>query len=108
MDDSSSTKGSRSQVRNDPYYAPWKVTKAGSMTVENRLLHYLIAYVLVQRNKTPCSTNALLAYGIFISNDVEHVGIDTSNENLIAVNPWKHLIDDSLIHKMSIYKYDGV
>ncbi|KAF1883483.1 hypothetical protein Lal_00043665 [Lupinus albus] len=31
-------------------YIQGQLTKAGSLSVENRLLHYIIAYILVQRN----------------------------------------------------------
>ncbi|KAF1855386.1 hypothetical protein Lal_00042451 [Lupinus albus] len=35
---------------NDEIFMNGQLTKAGSLSVENRLLHYIIAYILVQRN----------------------------------------------------------
>ncbi|KAF1862216.1 hypothetical protein Lal_00026740 [Lupinus albus] len=80
------------------YYVQGELTKAGSMNVEDRLLHYLIAYVLVKRNTNhpqpigiiinwhveilkvmsgiTSYLSRLMAYEIFISRVVEHVGID--------------------------------
>ncbi|KAF1896004.1 hypothetical protein Lal_00041732, partial [Lupinus albus] len=37
-------------LRGPHLYIQGKLTKAGSLSVENRLLHYIIAYILVQRN----------------------------------------------------------
>ncbi|KAF1889012.1 hypothetical protein Lal_00042981 [Lupinus albus] len=54
------------------------------------------------------SSSRLLAYGIYISRVIENVGINTTNEKIIAVNPKEHLIDDSLTHKMSLYIYSGL
>ncbi|KAF1872523.1 hypothetical protein Lal_00016825 [Lupinus albus] len=41
----------KSYLRGLHYYVQGELTKAGSMTVENMLQHYLIAYIFVQRNK---------------------------------------------------------
>ncbi|CAL0317027.1 unnamed protein product [Lupinus luteus] len=40
----------KSFLRGLHLYIQGELTKAGSLSVENRLLHYLIAYILVQRN----------------------------------------------------------
>ncbi|CAL0308179.1 unnamed protein product [Lupinus luteus] len=40
----------KSFLRGWHLYVQGELTKAGSLSVENRLLHYLIAYILVQRN----------------------------------------------------------
>ncbi|KAE9612533.1 hypothetical protein Lal_00033270 [Lupinus albus] len=40
----------KSCLRGSHYYVPGELTKVGSLSIENRLLHYLIAYILVQRN----------------------------------------------------------
>ncbi|CAL0331410.1 unnamed protein product [Lupinus luteus] len=40
----------KSFLRGPHLYVQGELTKAGSLSVENRLLHYLIAYILVQRN----------------------------------------------------------
>ncbi|KAF1860166.1 hypothetical protein Lal_00033765 [Lupinus albus] len=147
----------KSCLRSPHYYVQCELTKVGPMIIEKRLIHYLIAYVLVQRNTNHAQTMGndlklmyvvkegimrntnhaqpmgndlnlmyavkegirvisditsssyrLLAYDIFISRVIEPVGIDISNEELTALNPMEHLIDDSLIHKMDIYKYGGL
>ncbi|KAF1894581.1 hypothetical protein Lal_00031401, partial [Lupinus albus] len=54
------------------------------------------------------SSSRLLVDVIFISLVIKHVGIDRCNEEVIYVHPRGHLIDNSLIHKMDIYKYGGV
>ncbi|KAF1876704.1 hypothetical protein Lal_00031516 [Lupinus albus] len=40
----------KSFLRGPHLYIQGQLTKAGSLSVENRLLHYIIAYILVQRN----------------------------------------------------------
>ncbi|KAF1891516.1 hypothetical protein Lal_00012408 [Lupinus albus] len=121
---------------------PLELEAQGAMIVENRFMHILIAYILVQRNTNntqptgndmklmyvvkegiminlsetilkvmfgiASSSSRLLSYGIFISCVIEHAGINISNEEVIVANPIEHLIDDSLIHNMNIYKYGGV
>ncbi|KAF1862508.1 hypothetical protein Lal_00014477 [Lupinus albus] len=57
------TKVYKSFLRGPHLYIQGQLTKAGSLSVENRLLHYIIAYIL------------------------------------------DHLVGESLIHKMGIYKY---
>ncbi|KAF1854618.1 hypothetical protein Lal_00038443 [Lupinus albus] len=42
----------KSFLRGPHLYIQGQLTKAGSLSVENRLLHYIIAYILVQRNKS--------------------------------------------------------
>ncbi|KAF1877383.1 hypothetical protein Lal_00016102 [Lupinus albus] len=54
------------------------------------------------------SLSRLLTHEIFMSRVIENVCIDTTNEEIIAVNPRDHLIRDSPIHKMSIYKNSGL
>ncbi|KAF1866159.1 hypothetical protein Lal_00031463 [Lupinus albus] len=44
------TKVYKSFLRGPHLYIQGQLTKAGSLSVENRLLHYIIAYILVQRN----------------------------------------------------------
>ncbi|KAF1877169.1 hypothetical protein Lal_00015831 [Lupinus albus] len=51
------------------------------------------------------SSSRLLAYGIFISRVIDHLDIDTSYVEKLAVNSREHLVSDNLIHKMSIYKH---
>ncbi|KAF1872120.1 hypothetical protein Lal_00033773 [Lupinus albus] len=54
------------------------------------------------------SSSRLLAYGIFISCDIDNLEIDTSNMDVIVTNSHEHLISDNLIHKMGIYNYGNL
>ncbi|KAF1883408.1 hypothetical protein Lal_00042207 [Lupinus albus] len=116
-----------------------QLTKAGSLSVENRLLHYIIAYILVQRNtnhaqptvndlrfmyavknnvminwpeeilkimnSVSLSQSKLLPYSIFISRIVDYLRIDVSDTIIVEYTDKDHLVGESLIHKMGIYKY---
>ncbi|KAF1864633.1 hypothetical protein Lal_00039267 [Lupinus albus] len=121
----------KSCLQGPHYYVQGELTKVGSTTIENKLMHYLIAYILVQHNTNhaqPTNNDLKLMYDvkevIMINWPAEilkvmsgitsyssrllaygHVGIDTFNEEVIVVTPREHFIDDSLIHKMRIYKY---
>ncbi|OIV95548.1 hypothetical protein TanjilG_10936 [Lupinus angustifolius] len=53
------------------------------------------------------SSSKLVAYGIFISQIIDYLEIDTSDMMIISTNSREHLIGDNLIHKMGIYKYDN-
>ncbi|KAF1888970.1 hypothetical protein Lal_00039569 [Lupinus albus] len=53
------------------------------------------------------SPSRLHAYGIFILRIIDHVEIDTYEVNFILTNTHEHLVGENLIHKMSIYLYDG-
>ncbi|KAF1877098.1 hypothetical protein Lal_00033656, partial [Lupinus albus] len=44
--------------------------------------------------------------GIFISRVIDHLDIDTSDVEKLAMSPREHLVGEFLIHKMSIYKHD--
>ncbi|KAF1865674.1 hypothetical protein Lal_00013853, partial [Lupinus albus] len=113
--------------------------QAGSLSVENRLLHYIIAYILVQRNtnhaqptvndlrfmyavknnvminwpeeilkimnSVSLSQSKLLPYSIFISRIVDYLRIDVSDTIIVEYTDKDHLVGESLIHKMGIYKY---
>ncbi|KAF1886026.1 hypothetical protein Lal_00021306 [Lupinus albus] len=50
-------------------------------------------------------SSRLLAYEIFISHLIKHLGIETASELIILVNPIEHLVGGNLLNKMSIYKY---
>ncbi|KAF1881755.1 hypothetical protein Lal_00031902 [Lupinus albus] len=110
-----------------------------SLSVENRLLHYIIAYILVQRNtnhaqptvndlrfmyavknnvminwpeeilkimnSVSLSQSKLLPYSIFISRIVDYLRIDVSDTIIVEYTDKDHLVGESLIHKMGIYKY---
>ncbi|CAL0324654.1 unnamed protein product [Lupinus luteus] len=129
----------KSFLRGPHLYIQGELTKAGSLSVENRLLHYLIAYILVQRNtnhaqptvndlrfmyavknnvminwpeeilkvmySVSTSQSKLLPYSIFISRVIEYLHIDVSDTIIIEYTDKDHLVDESLIHKMGIYKY---
>ncbi|KAF1888906.1 hypothetical protein Lal_00043248 [Lupinus albus] len=124
----------KSFLRGPHLYIQGQLTKAGSLSVENRLLHYIIAYILVQRNtnhaqptvndlrfmyavknnpeeilkimnSVSLSQSKLLPYSIFISRIVDYLRIDVSDTIIVEYNDKDHLVGESLIHKMGIYKY---
>ncbi|KAF1891904.1 hypothetical protein Lal_00016935, partial [Lupinus albus] len=53
------------------------------------------------------SPSRLLAYGIFISHVIDHLGIDMSVVDMVNVNSRQHLVGDNLIHKLDTYKYSA-
>ncbi|KAF1874284.1 hypothetical protein Lal_00046862, partial [Lupinus albus] len=123
----------------DPTEIQGQLTNAGSLSVENRLLHYIIAYILMQRNTNPAqptvndlrfmyavknnvminwpeeilkimnsvslSQSKLLPYSIFISRILDYLHIDVSDTIIVEYTDKDHLVGESLIHKMGIYKY---
>ncbi|KAF1898681.1 hypothetical protein Lal_00039886 [Lupinus albus] len=123
---------------NDDIFMNGQLTKAGSLSVENRLLHYIIAYILVQRNtnhaqptvndlrfmyavknnvminwpeeilkimnSVSLSQSKLVPYSIFISRIVDYLHIDISDTIIVEYTDKDHLVGESLIHKMGIYK----
>ncbi|KAF1870724.1 hypothetical protein Lal_00026436 [Lupinus albus] len=129
----------KSFLRGPHLYIQGQLTKAGSLSVENRLLHYIIAYILVQRNTNHAqptvndlrfmyavknnvminwpeeilkimncvslSQSKLLPYSIFISRIVDYLHIDVSDTIIVEYTDKDHLVGESLIHKMGIYKY---
>ncbi|KAF1888342.1 hypothetical protein Lal_00045000 [Lupinus albus] len=129
----------KSFLRGPHLYIQGQLTKAGSLSVENRLLHYIIAYILVQRNtnhaqptvndlrfmydvknnvtinwpeeilkimnSVSLSQSKLLPYSIFISRIVDYLHIDVSDTIIVEYTDKDHLVGESLIHKMGIYKY---
>ncbi|CAL0323049.1 unnamed protein product [Lupinus luteus] len=131
----------KSFLRGPHLYIQGELTKAGSLSVENRLLHYLIAYILVQRNTNhaqptvndlrfmyavknnvlinwpeeilkvmyfvSASQSKLLPYSIFISRVVDYLHIDVSDTIIIEYTDKDHLVGESLLHKMGIYKYEN-
>ncbi|KAF1884368.1 hypothetical protein Lal_00033544 [Lupinus albus] len=85
----------RSCLRDTVTVTPRGLTKVGSLTVENRLLHYVIAYMLVQRNTNHAqpTTNDLkmifaIKKGILVNWPAEILkvmsGIATSSSRLLA------------------------
>ncbi|KAF1888984.1 hypothetical protein Lal_00035365 [Lupinus albus] len=129
----------KSFLRGPHLYIQGQLTKAESLSVENRLLHYIIAYILVQRNtnhaqpivndlrfmyavknnvminwpeeilkimnSVSLSQSKLLPYSIFISRIVDYLRIDVSDTIIVEYTDKDHLVGESLIHKMGIYKY---
>ncbi|KAF1881612.1 hypothetical protein Lal_00039828 [Lupinus albus] len=129
----------KSFLRGPHLYIQGQLTKAGSLSVENRLLHYIIAYILEQRNtnhaqptvndlrfmyavknnvminwpeeilkimnSVSLSQSKLLPYSIFISRIVDYLHIDVSDTIIVEYTHKDHLVGESLIHKMGIYKY---
>ncbi|KAF1888329.1 hypothetical protein Lal_00013861 [Lupinus albus] len=103
----------KSFLRGPHLYIQGQLTKAGSLSVENRLLHYIIAYILVQRNTNhaqPSVNDLRFMYAV-----KNNVMINWPEEILKIMNsvslsqsscfPTDHLVGESLIYKMGIYKY---
>ncbi|KAF1891471.1 hypothetical protein Lal_00039581 [Lupinus albus] len=124
----------KSFLRGHHLHIQGQLTKAGSLSVENRLLHYIFAYILVQRNtnhaqptvndlrfmyavknnpeeilkimnSVSLSQSKLLPYSIFVSRIVDYLHIDVSDTIIVEYTDKDHLVGESLIHKMGIYKY---
>ncbi|KAF1866102.1 hypothetical protein Lal_00043085 [Lupinus albus] len=96
----------KSFLRGPHLYIQGQLTKVGSLSVENRLLHYIIAYILVQRNTNHAQpTMNDLRFIIFISRIVDYLRIDVSDTIIVEYTDKDHLVGESLIHKMGIYKY---
>ncbi|KAF1889077.1 hypothetical protein Lal_00043244 [Lupinus albus] len=56
-------------------------------------------------NSVSLSQSKLLPYSIFISRIVDYLHIDVSNTIIVEYTDKDHLVGESLIHKMGIYKY---
>ncbi|KAF1879766.1 hypothetical protein Lal_00039710, partial [Lupinus albus] len=129
--DFDSTEMYKSCLRDPSYFVAGELTKVGSLLVEYRMLHYLIAYIMVHHNTNHAqptinylklmfairegilvnwpseilkvmvgiekSSSRLLADGIFISLVIDHLDIDTSDMEKLAVNPCEHLDGENLI-----------
>ncbi|KAF1894467.1 hypothetical protein Lal_00043394, partial [Lupinus albus] len=118
----------KSFLRGPHLYIQGQLTKAGSLSVENRLLHYIITYILVQRNTNhaqptvndlrfmyavknnvminwPEEILKIMNSSIFISRIVDYLHIDVSDTIIVEYTDKDHLVGESLIHKMGIYKY---
>ncbi|KAF1869493.1 hypothetical protein Lal_00038035 [Lupinus albus] len=82
----------KSFLRGPHLYIQGQLTKAGSLSVENRLLHYIIAYILVQRTQiTHSLLRSLLPYSIFISRIVDYLRIDVSDTIIVEYTDKDHL-----------------
>ncbi|KAF1866178.1 hypothetical protein Lal_00031483 [Lupinus albus] len=102
----------KSFLRGPHLYIQGQLTKAGSLSVENRLLHYIIAYILVQRNTNHAQPTV---------NDLRFIRscfptVSSSHALLIICAltfPIPSLLNTLIriiwlvkaIHKMGIYKY---
>ncbi|KAF1896086.1 hypothetical protein Lal_00042348 [Lupinus albus] len=96
----------KSFLRGHHLYIQGQLTKVGSLSVENRLLHYIIAYILVQRNTNHAQPTVNdLRFIIFISRIVDYLHIGVSDTIIVEYTDKDHLVGESLIHKMGIYKY---
>ncbi|KAF1894466.1 hypothetical protein Lal_00046630 [Lupinus albus] len=56
-------------------------------------------------NSVSLSQSKLLPYSIFISRIVDYLHIDVSDTIIVEYTDKDHLVGESLIHKMGIYKY---
>ncbi|KAF1895047.1 hypothetical protein Lal_00022544 [Lupinus albus] len=85
----------KSCLRGPQYFVSGELTKVGSLSGENRLMHYLIAYILVQRNTNhaqPTINNLKLTFairkGILVNWPAEILkvmfGIASSSSRLLA------------------------
>ncbi|KAF1866130.1 hypothetical protein Lal_00043084 [Lupinus albus] len=116
----------KSFLRGPHLYIQGQLTKAGSLSVENRLLHYIIAYILVQRNTNHAQrtvndlrfmyavkNNVMINWpeeilkimNISSSHALLIICIDVSDTIIVEYTDKDHLVGESLIHKMGIYKY---
>ncbi|KAF1881792.1 hypothetical protein Lal_00014542 [Lupinus albus] len=101
----------KSFLRGPHLYIQGQLTKAGSLSVENRLLHYIIAYILVQRNTNHAqpTVNDLLEAAslqyLHLMHCFDYLRIDVSDTIIVEYTDKDHLVGESLIHKMGIYKY---
>ncbi|KAF1866222.1 hypothetical protein Lal_00024221 [Lupinus albus] len=102
----------KSFLRGPHLYIQGQLTKAGSLSVENRLLHYIIAYILVQRNTNHAQPTVNdLRFMYAVKNNylhlsiVDYLRIDVSDTIIVEYTDKDHLVGESLIHKMGIYKY---
>ncbi|KAF1867917.1 hypothetical protein Lal_00035330 [Lupinus albus] len=92
---------------NDEIFMNGQLTKAGSLSVENRLLHYIIAYILVQRNTNhaqPIVNDLRFIRSCFPTVSSSHASL-TICALTFEYTDKDHLVGESLIHKMGIYKY---
>ncbi|KAF1896102.1 hypothetical protein Lal_00042895 [Lupinus albus] len=95
----------KSFLRGPHLYIQGQLTKAGSLSVENRLLHYIIAYILVQRNTNHAQPTVNDLCFIIMSRIVDYLHIDVSDTIIVEYTDKDHLVGESLIHKIGIYKY---
>ncbi|KAF1892798.1 hypothetical protein Lal_00035442 [Lupinus albus] len=73
--------------------------------VKNNVMINLPEEILKIMNSVSLSQSKLLPYSIFISRIVDYLHIDVSDTITVEYTDKDHLVGESLIHKMGIYKY---
>ncbi|KAF1876674.1 hypothetical protein Lal_00031582 [Lupinus albus] len=72
---------------------------------ENNVMINWPEEILKIMNSVSLSQSKLLPYSIFISRIVDYLHIDVSDTIIVEYTDKDHLVGESLIHKMGIYKY---
>ncbi|KAF1855130.1 hypothetical protein Lal_00039909 [Lupinus albus] len=73
--------------------------------VKNNVMINWPEEILKIMNSVSLSQSKLLPYSIFISRIVDYLRIDVSDTIIVEYTDKDHLVGESLIHKMGIYKY---
>ncbi|KAF1876667.1 hypothetical protein Lal_00031575 [Lupinus albus] len=73
--------------------------------VKNNVMINWPEEILKIMNSVSLSQSKLLPYSIFISRIVDYLHIDVSDTIIVEYTDKDHLVGESLIHKMGIYKY---
>ncbi|CAL0307527.1 unnamed protein product [Lupinus luteus] len=82
------------------------ILSAGHLKLEDRLLHYLLNYVILPKfsNHSQISDIELqlipLSYAILITNFLQHFGVSTNGETKVPLNLRESKIDVEFVHKM--------
>ncbi|KAF1877963.1 hypothetical protein Lal_00049357 [Lupinus albus] len=99
----------KSCLRGNHHYVQGELIKAESLTVENRILHYLMNRGELSVRKFERCLTLLFFIKIISFWDIPlschyHLGIDISHVETMVVYPGEHLTGDNLLHKIGIYK----
>ncbi|KAF1889113.1 hypothetical protein Lal_00043406 [Lupinus albus] len=73
--------------------------------VKNNVMINWLEEILKIMNNVSLSQSKLLPYSILISRIVDYLHIDVSDTIIVEYTDKDHLVGESLIHKMGIYKY---
>ncbi|KAF1898746.1 hypothetical protein Lal_00001529 [Lupinus albus] len=109
----------KSFLRGPHLYIQGQLTKAGGhesrtayvndlrfmYVVKNNVMINWPEEILKIMNSVSLSQSKLLPYSIFISRIVDYLHIDVSDTIIVEYTDKDHLVSESLIHKMGIYKY---
>ncbi|KAF1863238.1 hypothetical protein Lal_00014701 [Lupinus albus] len=76
------------------------ILSAGYLTLEDRLIHYFLTYMLMQQMWHVRDSQSLLPYAIFITKILEHFGVSLDGETKVALNLRKSKVDIEVVHKM--------